>query len=352
MTGLEPAWPAVVVRPAEPAPPARSDADYTVSAETITRLLGATPENTRRAYDRNWGQFERWCAGHSRTSLPATPHTLADYVVRLIGMSLAPATIDQAIGTIRSKHAAAGYRDQPETREALKLLRAYRHEWADAGGRVRKAKPVLIDALRAMADTCDRETPKGRRDRALLLLGFNGMCRRSELAGLDIADIVNADGEGILLHIRYSKTDQAARGAAVSVPFGQHAGTCAVRSTHAWTAELADRGITSGPLFRPVDRHGRVGGEDGRAGKPGARLTGKSVSDIVRRRAVLAGLPDADRYTGHGLRAGSATSAYLAGAPVAEIAAHGRWSATSPVVLGYIRAVDQWNNNPMKGIGL
>lgn len=352
MTSLEPRPSAAVIRPAEPAPPAYSDADYAVSAETIARLLDATPENTRRAYDRNWGQFAHWCAGYGRTALPATPHTLADYTGRLIGISLAPATIDQAIGTIRSKHAAAGYRDQPDTRETLKLLRAYRHEWADAGGRVRKAKPVLIDALRAMADTCDRASPRGKRDRALLLLGFNGMCRRSELSGLDIPDILDAGDDGVSLFIRYSKTDKDAQGAEVSVPFGQHAETCAVRSVRAWIAELAGRGITAGPLFRPVDRHGRVGGEDGMAGVAASRLTGKSVSDIVRRRAQLAGLPDAGQYTGHGLRAGAATSAYLAGAPVAEIAGHGRWSATSPVVLGYIRAVDKWRHNPMKGIGL
>lgn len=82
------------------------------------------------------------------------------------------------------------------------------------------------------------------------------------------------------------------------------------------------------------------------------RLTGKSVSDITHRRAVLADLEEPGGYTGHSLRSGGATSAYLAGAPVAEIAKHGRWRENSPVVLGYIRVVDQWRNNPMKGIGL
>lgn len=342
----------VILRPQDHALPEYSDADYAISAETASRLLAATPENTRRAYERNWGQFERWCTSRDRTPLPATPHTLAAYVDQLTLISLAPATIDQVIGTIRSRHAAAGYRDQPDTRETLKLLRAYRHEWSDAGGRVRKAKPVLIDALRAMTETCATDSPMGKRDRALLLLGFNGMCRRSEISGLDIPDILDAGDEGVSLFIRYSKTDKDAQGAEVSVPFGQHSETCAVRSVRTWVAELAGRGITAGPLFRPVDRHGRIGGEEGKAGTPAARLTGKSVSDIVRRRALLAELPDAGQYTGHGLRAGAATSAYLAGAPVAEIAGHGRWSATSPVVLGYIRAVDKWRHNPMKGIGL
>lgn len=351
-TDLEPAAGTVVLPPRGPAEPGYTDADYTVSTETVARLLSARPDNTRRAYDRAWDQFERWCSGHRRTALPATPHTLADYVVQLIGISLAPATIDQAVGTIRSRHADAGHAGQPDTRETLKLLRAYRREWADAGGRVRQATPVLIDALRAMVDTCDPDAPKGKRDRALLLLGYNGMCRRSELSGLDIPDIRSAGEEGISLFIRYSKTDKAARGAEVSVPYGQHAETCAVRAARAWAAEMESRGLATGPLFRSIDRHGRVAGEPGKAGTAAIRLTGKSVSDIVHRRAVLAGLADADSYTGHSLRSGAATSAYLGGAPVAEIAAHGRWSPASPVVLAYIRAVDKWQHNPMKGIGL
>ena len=342
----------IVIRPAEVLAAAYTDADYSVTAETATRLLTARPENTRRAYTRNWGQFTRWCDERGRVALPATAQTLADYVSRLIGISLAPASIDQVIGTIRSRHRRAGYKDQPDTEAALDLLRDYRHEWADHGGRARKAVPVLIDALRAMAETCDPSTPAGQRDRSLLLLGFNGMCRRSELAGLDITDVRSAGEEGISLYIRYSKTDKTAQGAEVSIPFGQHARTCAVRATRAWTATLAEHGITDGPLYRPVDRHGRIGGEPGMSGAASRRLSGKSVSDIVHRRAVAAKLENPDGYTGHSLRSGAATSAYLAGAPVAEIALHGRWSEKSPVVLGYIRAVDQWRNNPMKGIGL
>ena len=290
--------------------------------------------------------------GDNRTPLPATAQTLAEYTVRLIGISLSPATIDQVIGTIRSRHRGAGYPDQPDTYETLKLLRAYRREWADEGGTTRKAIPVLIDALRAMVETCEPSKPRGIRDRALLLLGFNGMCRRSELSGLNIDDIRDAGDEGISAYIRYSKTDQSARGAEVSIPYGQHAETCAVRAVRTWVDELAGHGITTGALFRGVDRYGNIAGQAKYAGLVALRLTGKSVSDIVHRRALVARVPDAAGYTGHSLRSGAARSAYLAGAPVAEIAAHGRWSATSPVVLGYIRAVDKWRHNPMKGIGL
>lgn len=339
----------IVVRPEEQPPVAYSDADFTITAETARRLLTARPVNTQRAYDRNWEQFTTWCASEGRTPLPATPHTLADYVVRLIGISLAPNSIDQIIGTIRSVHRRDGYRGQPDTERTLELCNAYKREWADDGNRVKKATPVLLDDLRAMVETCDPDTLGGARDRALLLLGWNMMARRSEISRLDLIDLHEAD-EGLTAYVRSSKTDQAAAGTGVNVPYGQHAETCVVRTVKAWQQVLADRGIFSGPLFRPIDRHGRIGDEPGVAGRMSARLSGKSVSAIVHRRGVLAGL--SGTFTGHGLRSGAATSAYAAGTPVSVIAAHGRWSEKSPVVLGYIRAVDKWKNNPMKGIGL
>jgi integrase len=348
---LELASPAIVIRP-DAQPVAWADVDYSISAETADDLLAADPENTRRAYDRQWSQFERWCAERGRVALPATPQTLAEYVRQLTQLPFGPATIEQAIGTIRSRHRRNGYKGHPDTTETLRLLRAYKRAWADAGGRKRKATPILIDALRKMVQTCDPQTPAGIRDRALLLLGFNGMCRRSELSGLDIGDILDAGDEGALIRIRRSKTDQDAEGAEVSIPFGQHRETCAVRSTRAWADLLAERGITDGGLFRPVDRHGRLSHEPAASGHRALRLSGAAVSVAVRRRAELAGLADPAGYSGHSLRAGAATSAYLAGAPVAEIIKHGRWSEKSPVVLGYIRAVDQWRHNPMKGIGL
>jgi integrase len=342
----------VVVRPGETGPVAYTDLDYSITTETAEALLEATPANTRLAYGRAWSNFETWCERTGRVALPATPHTLAEYVRTLTAIDLAPATIDQAIGTIRSRHKKAGFRDQPDTDETLKLVRKYRRDWADRGYRVRKRTPILLPALRAMVQTCD-ESPLGVRDRAILLLGFNMMARRSELANLDLADITYVGDEGLEAHVKYSKTDQDAAGAAVAVPYGQHVETCAVRAVRAWTDLLAERGFRTGALFRPVDRHGRIGDEAGAAGNPRPRLTPQAINDeIIPRRARLAQLPDARDYGGHSLRSGAATTAYAAGAPVSGIASHGRWSPKSPVVLGYIRKVDNWSNNPMKGTGL
>ncbi len=101
-----------------------------------------------------------------------------------------------------------------------------------------------------------------------------------------------------------------------------------MRLVQQWRAALEGHGVTTGRLLRSVTRHGH----------PGTLLSPDAVGDIVRRAADRAGgLPHAETYSAHSLRAGGATAAYKAGAPVSAIAAHGRWSPASPVVLGYIR---------------
>jgi integrase len=352
MTEIEPAPGALITLRPDTAAVAYTDLDYSITTETAGELLAAVPENTRRAYERAWGAFEDWCAGESRVALPATPHTLTEYIRRLCGAGLSPNTVSQAIGVIRARHRDAGFPKQPDTRQTARLLRSYRRAWSDSGGRVRQRTPLLVPALRAMIQACDPGTAAGTRDRAILLLGFNIMGRRSELSRLDLADVASAGEEGVTVFIRYSKTDQEAKGVSVPVPYGQHAPTCAVRALRAWTGLLAERGVTAGALFRPVDRHGHIGDEDGAAGHPQERLTGHAINEMVRRRALLAGLKDYGKYGAHSLRSGAATTAYAHGVPVAEIAKHGRWNPKSPVILGYIRAVDDWDNNPMKGIGL
>jgi integrase len=360
----------IVFRPQEREPVAYSDVDYSVTVETARHILMAKPANTRLAYDRAWTQFLRWCAGQGRVPVPATKQTLAQYADVLIGIGFAPNTIEQAIGVIRAMHRDEGFPGQPDTVRTMELLRDYRRAWADAGGRVRKRTPILIPALRAMTETCDPETPAGIRDRAMLLLGFNIMGRRSEISRINLADLIGAGENGIEVYIPYSKTDQEAKGEATPVPYGMYERTCPVRAVRKWTDYLASEGITSGPLFRPVDRHGRIGSQPEAAGHGGDRLSGHAINDVVQRRALLAGLkrgatpeeaeaaaadsaaPQPGNYGAHGLRSGAATSAYANGATVADIAKQGRWNPESPVILGYIRAVDKWKNNPMIGIGL
>lgn len=355
MTEIEPAPQPLIVRPGPPAAPHYSDADFTISAAAAERLQEAPADNTKIAHARDWAEFEGWCAAEGRVALPATAQTFLSYVTHLIetraGAPLSPASVDRAMGTIRAIHAEQGYKEQPPIRPSRAVLRAYRREWVQGGHKARKATPAKVDSLRAMADTCDPATAAGVRDRAILLLGFAMMARRSELAELNIDDI-QPGMEGLDVLIKSSKTDQAAEGQTVAVLAGQHPDSCPVRAVHAWTDLLAARGVASGALFRPVDRHGRIGTEPGASGHPRDRLTGHAVAAIVRRHALAAGLDKASGYSGHSLRSGGASSAYEGRAPIAVIAEHGRWAERSPVVLGYVRAVDKWKNHPMRGIGL
>jgi integrase len=316
--------------------------DTHLSDGTRERLERSVPENTKRAYTRQWNTFTDWCTSTGRTALPAAAQTLAEYVSHLADLDRAPTTIEQGIAAIRTAHRTNGYRGLPETDGALAVLKVHKRDRAAAGKRKRKAPPVTLKPLRAMIETTDPDTPAGKRDRALLVLGFALMARRSELAALHIEDVRFTD-DGITVLIRTSKTDKDSTGAEVNIPHGVHPDTDPVRVVRAWINALADLGVTTGPLLRRINRWGQLQ-PDG--------MSGAAVNEAVQRLAAAAGLDGAADFTAHGLRAGGPTEAAKAGHPTSFIAEHGRWSKTSPQVLEYIRPVDRWRDNPMRGIGL
>ncbi|MEZ4339082.1 MAG: site-specific integrase [Sandaracinaceae bacterium] len=195
---------------------------------------------------------------------------------------------------------------------------------------------MVVERLRELVTGLE-DTRIGKRDRALLTLGFAGAFRRSELVALDVEDLRFA-GEGIEVLIRRSKTDQEAEGAEVGIPFGSDPATCPVRSTRAW---LEDAMHGADALFRSVSRHGRVGG----------RLSGRDVARIVKRAALRAGLDPAD-FAGHSLRAGLATSAAKAGKNDRAIMRQGRWRSRA-MVDRYVRDAKLLDeDNAAAGIGL
>ncbi|NUP15410.1 MAG: tyrosine-type recombinase/integrase [Streptomyces sp.] len=332
MTDLEP-------RPALVVP---DDPNTALSPAALDRLDRSIPDNTKTAYRRQARDFVDWCEERGRDTLPASAQTLADYVSHLCDQDKAPSTIEQAIATIRVAHREAGHDGKPDTRAALRILKTHKRDRAAAGKRKRKAPPVTLDVLRAMVDIADPSTLAGRRDRAILVLGFAMMARRSELAALRIGDVTFTD-DGLTILIRQSKTDQEAEGAEVNIPNGVHPDTDPVRVTRSWLDTLAEHGHTDGPLLRHINRWDQL--------QPGG-MSGAAINERVRKLAIDAGVPSAVTFTAHGLRAGGPTEAAKAGQPVSFIADHGRWSKNSPQVLEYIRPVDKWRDNPMRGIGL
>ena len=363
-TELEPIRPAgIVLRPREAAEPGWTDADWTIGLDTAQAIAEAGPANTRRSYAQKWAHYAAWCAEHGRVPLPATPLTLIEYARHLQETPVTPSryggepqprsptSVRASVSAIRTAHTRAGYEGQPQlTKELRDLLRGYGREWAETGGRVKMRAPLAGDALEAVLAQCAGDGAAAARDRAMVLTGVYGMLRGSDFSAFTIADLEEDGPFGIVLHLRWSKTDQDARGSLVKLPHdGCEAGSCPACCVRDWVALLAARGITAGPLFRGVDRNGRVSGEPKALGRKDSALNQQSVDRRVQMLARKAGLKSPSTYGSHSLRAGGATAAALAGVPPSAIAEGGRWKPDSPQVMRYIRRVD-WDNHPMKGI--
>jgi integrase len=175
------------------------------------------------------------------------------------------------------------------------------------------------------------------RDRALLLVGYAGAMRRSELVALNVDD-VNILEAGIEVTIRRSKTDQEGVGCTLEVPFGRHVGTCPVRALKAW---LDRSGITSGPIFRSADHN--VVAE--------VRLSPQSVALIVKRRCRAAGLDDTI-FSGHSLRAGFATTAVRSGEISERAVMQHTRHKSERVFAGYVREARRWSKPVAGFVGL
>jgi len=292
----------------------------------------ATAANTRRAYRADWRDFSAWCDRNHRAALPALPETVAVYLAAQAGHRKT-STIGRRLSAIAQAHKTAGL-DSPTGEAAVRQVLAgirRRHGTRQVG----KEAAVTAD-VRAMVGTLEGSLP-GRRYRALLLLGFAGAFRRSELVALDAGDVARTR-DGLVVMVRRGKTDQEGAGREVGIPYGSTPATCPVRAVGDWL-ELS--GIAEGALFRPIDRHGNL--------RP-TRLTDQSVALVVKRAATAAGL-NSRIYAGHSLRSGLATAAAQAG--VSERAIMEQTGHKSlPVVRRYIRRGSLFSENAAAKVGL
>ena len=245
-------------------------------------------DNTRRAYQSDLAHFEAWGG-----RLPADPAIVASYLAAHSD-TLSVATLVRRTATISKAHEARGLPNPCRSEIVRATLRGIKRTRGIAH---REAKPLLREDLFRVLDVMG-EGVKDVRDRALLLIGFAGGFRRSELVGLDCADIERVR-QGMIINLRRSKTDQEGAGRRIGIPHGRSR-YCPVAALDHW---LSASGIDVGPVFRPVDRHSRVAAE---------RLSGEAVSMVVKERVTAAGI-DPTGFSGHSLRAGFATSAAQAG---------------------------------------
>jgi integrase len=245
-------------------------------------------ENTRRAYLSDLAHFESWGG-----VIPATDNVIASYLAAHAEL-LSVATLQRRVASLSKAHRALGVVSPTNSELVKAVLRGIKRSHR-AGQK--QAKALLRDDLFVVLDAIGNSL-KDARDKALLLVGFAGGFRRSELVGLNTTD-VEPVRQGIIVHIRRSKADQEGLGRKIGIPLGRtrHCPVTAIEEWRIWSA------ASEGPLFRPVDRHGVVGKQ---------RLSGEAVSLVVKGRVAAAGI-DPYMYSGHSLRAGLATSAAQVG---------------------------------------
>lgn len=295
-------------------------------------IRASKAENTLRGYEADWRDFCSWSEVRGLAALPASPESVAAYIAECASR-LKVGSIQRRLNAIAEAHKAVGLESpthSPIVTNTMKGIRRTKGTTAD------QKAPTLTDDIRAMVDAADTGLI-GARDRALVLLGFASAFRRSELIGLDIADCTFSK-DGLTITLRRSKIDQQAVGRKIGIPYGSNPETCPVRVLQGWL-ELA--GITTGALFRSIDRHGRV--------QP-VRLSGIDVARVVKKLAERAGL-DATKYAGHSLRAGHATSAAIAGASERSIMKQTGHRSVQ-MVRRYIRDGNLFRDNSAGRLGL
>ena len=251
----------------------------------VPRRTGPAPA-TLRAYRADWTDYARWCAANEHLPIPAAVDTVVAYLAAL-ARTHAATTLRRRLAAIGKMHRFNGLPWDAAVPAFRAVLR---------GGPARPPQPVAAlrqDGLRRLVQVCE-DTPRGRRDRALLLIGYAGALRRSELVGLSVEDVASVAG-GLSLRLGPSQ---------VLLPRGAEAGLCPVRAFDAWQAVARRR---AGPLFRRVSAKGRIGDE---------ALHPDAVRRILAHRAELAGLGSP---SAHALRAGFVAEARARGAEEEEI---------------------------------
>ena len=288
--------------------PTLSQAGAAALAAAQALAKKATAGATLRAYKADWTHFSDWCAAHGFVAVPAAPAIVGAYLASLAD-SHAPATIRRRLSALGKMHRFNDLAWNPAHRDIQGPLQGALRSHARSP---QKAAALTLPMLRQLLATCD-ESARGRRDRALLLFGFIGALRRSELVALRVED-VGIVADGLRLRIVRGKTDQAGQGAEVGLPRGRHVETCPVRAFEAWQAVARRK---AGPLFRKISTGDGIGD---------TALHPDAVRQILAHRVAMAGVvvDGFDRLSAHALRVGFITEAYDKGVRDEDIMRHTR----------------------------
>ncbi|WP_407727557.1 integrase (plasmid) [Rhodococcoides fascians] len=327
-----------------------------VAKRIAAAVQSSRSEGTRKTYAAAWRRFTNWCETNDHVTLPAHPITVAAYLVDAADTrtetgerAYAVATFGTWIAAINHQHRTTGHLSPSAHELVTATLSGIRREYAAAGDRPRTPRdPLLVDDIRLLVSTA-RERCKGwadevleRRDSAILLLGFAGAYRRSELSEMVCGDVTVHRHDGLHIRLRKSKTDQEGRGAMKALPYTESHETCPPCAHIRWIQLVAafdnggrpsvirllrkrepfdghvcrggaPRTAARAPLLRAITKNGNLGS---------TALSGAAIHQAIRRRAEHAGFDPASlaKLGGHSLRAGFVTQGTRNGADGSAIA--------------------------------
>ena len=286
--------------------------------------------NTHRAYRAALAAFSALCEASGRRAIPASPPSVAAYLASQATLGRRCSTVSVHAAAISYAHRVAGHPNPCDLALVREVLRGIRRT---TGVAPKQAAALTLPRLAQAVIHLDRGSVRGRRDAALLTLGFALAARRSELVALDVEDLED-DGEGLLVRVRRSKTDQEGKGVVLYVPQAcEFLDVCAARAVRAWIGDLAG---STGPLFRSVRKDGAIGG----------RLSDRAVDLVVR--SVSGDFDSGAAFSAHSLRAGLITTLAAQGRTELEIMEQSRHKS-SAMVRTYARAQNAKHASPLHG---
>lgn len=289
-------------------------------------LRGAA--NTVRAYAGDWQRFTTWCRTHQLESLPAPVEALAGFLTELADAGKKVATIQRHVAAIAKAHELAGL-DSPSANKKIKvLLKGIARE---KKMRIKQAAAFTLASFKLTIRSIDVTTPTGLRNRALLLLGFTGAFRRSELEALNIEDLA-FDEEGLVVSLTKSKTNQLGQAEEKAIFYSPDAALCPIRSLQAWLRVL-DR--TEGCVFVSLRKNQQL---------TARRMTTKYIN-LIAQQYLGSG------YTAHSLRASFVTISKLNGADDSKVMNQTKHK-TSAMIRRYTRLDNVRQHNSAKELGL
>jgi integrase len=290
--------------------------------DTFVRL--ATAASSRDGYRADFAYFSSWCDQQGLPDMPASPQTAARYLAHCARQKLRPATIARRTAAIRYAHQLARMPTPTDSTEVRLVLKGIRRDPTRLPPVAREAMTAPL--VRRLLATC-QDDMKGRRDRALLAIGFAGALRRSELVALQVADVAWVE-DGIRLRIRRSKTDQEGQGQEIAIPHGS-----LIRPVKLLREWLEAAEISDGHIFRQVNKGGRVGDA----------LDPHSVGMILKRRCRLAEL-DPAIFGSHSLRSGFLTSGAMSGSSVFKLLEVSRHKSIE-TLRAYVKRADLFDDH-------